>query len=144
MTTTLSKQQIIEIAEQLDCGFRCFWNRKNNELLFVPDLNRNPGMDNDLFADDFEKLDNNFGDYDEIEPLQSNDAFQIMADFTQQLSDSNSLKNKLTVALTNKKPFSQFKITIDNSATYRQQWFDFKADKIQQWVLTQINQLKRG
>ena len=60
---SLTDDQIKEIAEQLDCGFRCFWKRKTNELLFIPDTGRYPESDNEMFAEDIEKLENNFDDY---------------------------------------------------------------------------------
>jgi hypothetical protein len=41
----LTQEQIKEIAEQLDCGFKCYWNRKNNELIFIPDELKHIGMD---------------------------------------------------------------------------------------------------
>jgi hypothetical protein len=131
---TLTEQQRKEIAEQLDCGFRSFWHKPTAELLFVPDLNNNPFTDTEFFEDDLEKLDNNFGDYIEIEKPTSSDSFQIMANFTEQLKDNEKLKNELIKALNKKKPFREFKFVIDNSGIYRQQWFDFKNAQLKQWV----------
>ncbi len=136
----LTEQQIKEIAEQLDCGFRSFWHKPTGELLFVPDLISNPEFDNDLFDADLEKLDNNFSDYFEIEKPTSSDSFEIMANFTEQLSDNNKLKNKLINALNKKKPFREFKFVIDNSGVYRQQWFDFKNAQLKQWVIDKFNE----
>lgn len=131
---SLTKEQIKEIAEQLDCGFRCFWHKKNGDFVFVPDTLRYPDIDIDAWTDEMEKLDNNFGDYKEIAQLESSDSFEIMADFVGTFSDSNRLKDKLIDALNSKKPFSEFKFVIDNSVEFRQKWFDFKNFRIQQWV----------
>ena len=137
---TLTEQQIKEIAEQLDCGFRSFWHRTTNELLFVPDLLSNPEFDGEIFDQDLEKLDNNFGDYIEIEKPNSSDSFEIMANFTERLNDNEKLKNELTKAWNKKKPFREFKFVIDNSGVYRQQWFDFKNAQLKQWVTDKLNE----
>jgi hypothetical protein len=137
---TLTDEQIKEIAEQLDCGFRGFWHKQTSELLFVPDLNNDPFADTEWFADDLEKLENNFDDYIEIEKPHSSDSFEIMANFTEQLDDSNKLKNQLIDALNKKKPFKEFKFIVDNSGIYRQQWFDFKNEQLKQWVSDKFNE----
>jgi len=131
---SLTKEQIKEIAEQLNCGFRCFWHKTNRDFVFVPDTLRYPDIDIDAWNDEMEKLDNNFNDYREIAQLGSSDSFEIMADFVGTLSDSNRLKVKLIDALNKKKPFLEFKFVIDNSGEFRQRWFDFKNLRIQQWV----------
>lgn len=139
--TSLTDVQIKEIAEQLDCGFRCFWNKQTNELMFVPDTNRFPESGNEIFDEDIEKLDNNFGDYDEIESMQSSDSFEIMAEFAEQITDNNKLQRQLIFALNNKKPFSRFKNVIDNSGPYREEWFKFKNEKLKEWVMKKIAEL---
>ena len=131
---SLTKEQIKEIAEQLDCGFRCFWHKKNGDFVFIPDTLRYPDIDIDAWTDEMEKLDNNFGNYKEIAQLESSDSFEIMADFVGTLSDSNRLKDKLIDALNKKNPFREFKFLIDNSGEFRQKWLDFKNFRIQQWV----------
>jgi len=139
--TAITQIQIKEIAEQLDFGFRCFWNQTNNELVFIPDLVKHPEMDDEFYQDDIEKVDNNFSDYVEIKPMESYEAFQIMTGFIDGLQYSNKLKSKLTFALTKKKPFREFKFTIDNSGPFRQQWFDFKDKKLKEWVCKKINEI---
>jgi len=143
--TTLTEEQIKEIAQELDCGNKCFVHKKTNELIFIPDTNRNPTMDSELFEEEMEKIDNNFDDYNVIETLESSESFEIMADFTEQLEDNNKLKTKLTNALSNKKPFREFKVIIDESGAYRQKWFDFREIKLEEVVrnrLYEINDLE--
>ncbi|MCX6238718.1 MAG: UPF0158 family protein [Bacteroidia bacterium] len=139
--TPLTQEQIKEIAEQLDCGFRCFWNKHDGELLFIPDTMKHPDMDTEAWSDEMEKLDDNFFDYKEIDQLESSDSFEIMADFVETLSDSNNLKNKLIDALNRGRPFRGFKFVIDNSGEYRQKWFDFKNMKMQKWVIDRFNEI---
>jgi hypothetical protein len=143
--TTLTEEQIKEIAQELDCGNKCFVHKETNELIFIPDTNRNPTMDTEFFDEEMEKIDNNFDDYNVIETLESKESFEIMADFTEQLEDNNKLKTKLTNALSNKKPFREFKFVIDESGAYRQKWFDFRESKLEEFVrnrLYEINDLE--
>ena len=131
---TLTEQQLNEIADQLDCGFRSFWHRTTGKLLFVPDFDNDTYADTEFFDDELKKLEKSIGGYLEIEKPTSNERFEIMAKFTEQLTGNENLKNELIKALNKKKPFREFKFTIDNSGVYRQQWFDFKNTQLKQWV----------
>jgi hypothetical protein len=73
----------------------------------------------------------------EFEPLESEESFRIMSDFAVQLKNI-PLQNKLLNALSNRKPFTNFKRIIDNSGEFRQQWFNFKDKELQKYVRTQI------
>ncbi len=42
---TLTEAQINEIAEELECGSKCYVHKKTKELVFVPDTLRNPDID---------------------------------------------------------------------------------------------------
>lgn len=137
--TSLTKEQITEIAEQLDCGNRCFVNRRTKLLLFTPNFD-NGFADEEFYAVELEELENNFSDYIEIEQPNSSNSFEIMANFTDQIGDNNNLKDELTKALNNKKPFREFKIVIDNSGVHRQQWFDFKNTQLKQWVIDKFRE----
>lgn len=139
----LTKEQIKEIAEQLDCGFRCFWNKQNGELVFIPDTLKHPEMDTEAWVEEMEKLDNNLHDFKEFEQLESIDSFEIMAQFADTFADSNKLKNKLIDALNKKKPFREFKYVIDNSGEYRQKWFEFKNQNLQKWVQDKFDQINQ-
>lgn len=139
----LTKEQIKEIAEQLDCGFRCFWNKQNGELVFIPDTLKHPEMDTEAWVEEMEKLDNNLHDFKEFEQLESIDSFEIMAQFVDTFADSNKLKNKLIDALNKKKPFREFKYVIDNSGEYRQKWFEFKNQNLQKWVQDKFDQINQ-
>lgn len=133
--STLTEQQIKEIAEEFDCGFRAFWHKKTGELIFTADFSDSGYYGMEIYEDeDQEKLEQNFDDYIEIERPDSRYSFSIMENFTDRLSDNSKLKDKLIHSLNKKKPFSQFKHVIDNSGEYRQQWFDFKEAQLKQWV----------
>jgi hypothetical protein len=137
-TTT---ENIKEIAEQLDCGFRAFIHKTTGQFLFVPDENYLTDIDLDSWDEELEQLENNFTDYYEIDKWTSSEAFETMSEFAEQLTDSN-LQNRLFDALRKNKPFREFKFVIDNSGDYRKQWFDFKNKWQQDFVARQLNRLK--
>jgi len=134
---TFSKQQIKEISDQLDCGFRAFYHKLSGELIFVPDIDKHYNIDTSAWQDELDKLDSNFFDYYEIEAMDARESFSVMADFAEQVSDTN-LRNKLINALNRKKPFREFKFIIDNSGKYRQNWFDFKNNRYLEWTEDQV------
>ena len=138
MPIQLSADQIKEIAEQLDCGFRCFINRQDTNLIFIPDTNKLLSIDTEAWESEINELDNHVGDYLEIEPIGSSDSFLFMEEFIATLDDSNTIKERLRNSINKKKPFMHFKFAIDNSGEFRQKWFDFKKTRIQDWVIARL------
>ena len=134
-----SAENIKEIVEQLECGFRAYIHKTTRQLLFVPDKNNFPNIDS--WDEELEQLENNFTDYCEIDKWTSSEAFEIMSEFTNRLTDNN-LQTQLFKALRKNKPFREFKFVIDNSGDFRQQWFDFKNKCQQDYVARQLNRLK--
>lgn len=134
-------ENIKEIAEQLDCGFRAYMHKTTGHLLFIPDENSLPDIDLDSWEEELELLENNFADYYEFDKWTSNESYQIMSEFADQLTD-NYLQSRLLDALRRNKPFREFKFVIDNSGIFRQQWFDFKNKWQQEFVAKQLNRLK--
>jgi Uncharacterised protein family (UPF0158) len=135
---TFTKEQIKEIAEQLDCGFRAFYHKQNGELIFVPNTEKNFSMDTEAWEEELDKLDENYLDYKEVHAMESNDSFTVMEDFANQVNDT-TLEEKLFNALNRKHPFREFKFVIDNSGEYRNAWFDFKNKRYFEWVENQIS-----
>lgn len=147
----LDKFQIKEIAENLDCGLNCYWNRKTNEILFLPeelgclldDDSDESDIGNQWLQEDFDRIKNNLEDIVLIEKPNSKYSFGIMEAFADQLPNKLDLKSKLFQALERNKPFREFKFEIDNS-DYRDEWFSFKALKLQQWVEEQIEEIEEN
>jgi len=134
----LTPKQINEIAEQLDCGFRCYIHKQTRKMIFLPDLNSHPDMDTEPWEDDMERIDNNIGEYLVIEPPESNESFEIMERFAESLDEGTKLKKRLFWALSNRNPFRNFKNEIDYDGTHRQQWFDFKHECLKEWVIERV------
>ena len=134
---TFTKEQLKEISEQLDCGFRAFYHKQTGDLIFVPDTTQFYDMDTEAWQDEFDKLEKSFSEYHEIDGMEASESFRVMADFTEQLTDIK-LRNKLLDALNRKKPFREFKFVIDSAGQERQNWFDFKNKRYIDWTEEQI------
>jgi hypothetical protein len=136
------KNIIKEIAENLDCGNNCYYNSKTNEILTIPNF-ENTSDEQELkefFRDDLNKISEHKADFIKFEVLESFESFKIMERFSEQMSDQN-FKSKLKNVLENKKPFQNFKNSIDNS-DFRQEWFDFKENELEKIVEIQLNRRK--
>ena len=136
---SLTNDEIKEIADQLDCGNRCYINKETGEIKTTPDFN-DGFADEELWADVLEELEENWDKYIEIEKMESHESFDLMAEFAENV-DSRELRDSLINALNKKHPFQNFKWVIDNSGPYRQRWFDFKAQKLLNWVENKLDEI---
>jgi len=137
-----TEKQIQEIAENLDCGMRCFYNLKTGEIKTLLDFDSWIGADEELWEEESKEIDENWDDYFEFEGFESHESFKIMEDFAEIVEDTK-LRNNLINALNRPKPFRNFKWQIDNSGDYRQQWFDYKNMRYIQWIKEQIDLNKK-
>lgn len=133
----LTKDQIKEIAEQLDCGFKCYVNKETGTIQSVINFDKWLGGDEDPWAEVTKELEENWDKYIEVDGMESKDSFNVMADFAENV-DSVELRESLIKALNRKHPFQNFKWVIDNSGPYRQKWFDFKNQRYIEWVEDQL------
>jgi len=137
----VSKSVVNKIAQELDCGFDCYYNSKTNEIIAIPNFTQ--FSDEEDFKEDFrnnlEKIENHQKDFIKFEVLESFESFKIMELFVEQLPDQN-LKSELKNVLANKKPFQNFKHKVDHS-DFRQNWFEFKQKELEKKV---ENELERG
>ena len=134
----LTKDQIKEVAEELDCGMKCYINKETGIIKSVPDFDSWQTGDTELWEDILNELDENWGNYLEIERMESHESFDIMVEFAEDV-DSRELHDTLINVLNRKQPFSNFKWVIDNSGPYRQKWFDFKTQSLKDWVIAQLD-----
>jgi|TARA_R110002110_G_C13269652_1_gene701593 hypothetical protein len=135
-----SRQHIIkEIAQELDCGFDCYYNSKTDEVIGIPNFAQMTDEEtfNEAFGADLKKIETQKEEFIKFEVLESFESFKIMERFVEQLSDKN-LQSELENVLANKKPFKNFKYLIDHS-DYRQDWFDFKLKELEKTVESQLN-----
>ncbi len=133
----LNDVQIYEIAQNLECGLKCYIHIKTGEIESIIDFDVNYGVDEDLWEDVINKINDNIDDYYEFVAPNSNDSFRLMESFINEVADKQ-LQDKLLRALIKAKPFRNFKWEIDNSGKYRQIWFDFKQNFYIEWVKKQL------
>jgi len=134
------KNIIKEIAENLDCGNDCYYNPKTDEIVAIPNFSHisEEKEFKAIFQADLKKVDNQKANFIKFEVLESFESFKIMERFVEQMDDQQ-FQSELENSLQNKKPFQNFKHSIDNS-NYRQKWFDFKQKELEKIVETQLNQ----
>ena len=134
-----SKLKIIkEIAQVLDSGFNCYYNPKTDEIVTIPNFGQISDEDEfrETFGVELEKVKKSKAEFIKIEVLESFKSFKIMERFISQIADKQ-LQAQLENILERKKPFPNFKNSIDNS-DYRQNWFDFKQNELEKIVETQL------
>lgn len=133
----ISEENIAEIADWLDMGMRCFYHKSTGEVEYHPDP-IHADFDPEFWEETIEKIENDWDNYVQFEPMNSREAFQIMEDFANSLEDPQ-FKNIALGQLSRPKPFSNFKFLIDNS-DYREDWFAFKKRAYMAWVKREIEE----
>jgi len=134
------KQNIVKsIAQELDCGFDCYYNSKTNETIAIPSFSQFLDEEHfkEAFQTDLQKIKKNQSDFIKFEVLRGFESFKIMELFAGQITDKK-LKTELEIILTSKKPFQNFKHKI-NRSNFRQSWFEFKQNMLEQIVERQLD-----
>lgn len=131
-----SPAQIKEMAEQIDCGFCCYYHKISGEIVSIPDFDDRMDDIEEFFGEDLAKIKKDKKNFLKIEKPSSRESFEIMEDFVEEVEDPR-LRDELNYALNHKKPFAHFKFIVENSH-YRQEWFDFKVKQLQKLVINQI------
>ena len=135
----LNQETINEIAGQLEIGNNCFINKETKEIKFTPDFDANPYYDEETWKEELQFLEmvDEDDDWIKIESMTSHHSFRMMEEFIDTV-DNMHLKSGLIKALEGKNPFRNFKISIDDSGAYREQWFRFKEEGLRRWVEEQL------
>ncbi|MBI1308106.1 MAG: hypothetical protein GC181_15990 [Bacteroidetes bacterium] len=138
---SLTEKQIEEIAELLETGMVCYIHRITGEIESLPKTEENEfffSADEELpWQDVLDKIEKDRDNYHIIEGMQSSEAFEVMQNFADQITD-NYFRDKIYRILSNKNPFRHFKTLIDSSP-YRQHWFDFKKLAYIDFVRKQVS-----
>jgi hypothetical protein len=130
---------IEEIAGELEIGAICYYHIKTGELKSLPDPHRFDNIEDELWEEDSNEINENIDDYIEFENITTRMSFEMMSEFASTVKDK-SFQSHLFNELQKSKPFSKFKNAIDNSVTYRNKWFEFKEQKFIEWVEKQLEQ----
>lgn len=138
----MSPEEIKEIAEELDCGMQAFVHKTSKALIFIPDQDQFYGNDMEPWEEQLNELETNRTAYFEVEKWKSFEAFEMMTEFAEQLTENAALQNQLLKALNKRKPFREFKFVIDNEDEYREKWFAFKDNWQQEYVRKKLVELE--
>jgi Uncharacterised protein family (UPF0158) len=130
----MTDEQINELADNLDCGLRCFVHKTRKTIVTT----NNSDSDSELWDEVNDEIETNSESYVEIEKMDSHESFRLMERFIDTV-DNSQLRNKLEEALRRPRPFANFKFDIDHSGPYRQKWFDFKRQQMIEWVRGQLS-----
>lgn len=133
------KNIIKEIVENLDCGNDCYYNLKTNEIITIPNFSHTSDEEefNEVFRADLLKIEERKAEFMKFEILESFESFKIMERFVEQMTDQK-FQSELENILRKKKPFQNFKHSIDHS-DLRQEWFSFKQSELEKIVENQLN-----
>jgi hypothetical protein len=122
MENQLSKKQVYDISQELQCGMKVFVNTETLEYKSVMDMD---DMDDFGFWDEeLEEIDNTWKKFFTIEKMSSIEGFQIMEKFVDELEEGYFRDNLIKI-LERKSPFANFKAEVESSK-FREQWFEFR------------------
>lgn len=134
------QEVISDIAQEIDMGMTCFFNTDTMEYDTAPGESCSAsciGEYDDLYQEVYDKV-NSWEHTIRIEPPTSRQSFMIMERFIENcIPDHDAIKNRLWTAISERKPFKNFKAIIDDSK-YREHWFDYKQSQMEQLVLEQL------
>lgn len=132
----VTEKQFAEIADLLLSGMVCVIEKSTGKIDSHP-------KDMDFFEDEenpweelIEKVEKDWESYILIDTMPGNESFNVMKNFTDKLEEGK-LKVSLINALEKAKPFRNFKNIVDDSAEYRQKWFDYLLQENIKWVKMQ-------
>lgn len=131
-----SDAQIKEIADSLEAGFICYVHRQTGEVLEVPDVSDPFSGEFEAWYDVLNQVEQHPEDYLKIKPMDSTQAYQVMADFAEELPEGDFRERALD-RLSARKPFRNFKDLVEDSE-YREDWFAFRTKAYQKWVREQL------
>ena len=164
-TAKISDEQISEMAEMLDTGYHvCYVNPDTGEveIIFTNEMLREYGIswDDDEEDEDGGDEESTHGWQDEfnadvkaqmariyswqhfvrIEKPESHEAFGFMENFVDEVIPEGKLKKQFWNALSKKHPFRNFNHMVHN-CEYREEWFKFKKNAMEEYVRKQINKI---
>lgn len=121
----------------LDTGMVCFYHKPSGEMDCYPDELRNPGFDEEPWAEIMNKIEENYSDYIRFEGMNSHEAFRVMEDFIAEINNIPT-HNKFISAISRKKPFSNFNNLLHYYPELREKWFKYKLERYIEYVKEQI------
>jgi hypothetical protein len=131
----ITLKQINEVAQELEAGMKVYINKETLEIKPILDWEDSYG-DTEIRDEEMEEIEKNWFNYQVVEKMESWEAFKIMEEFAE-LVDDKELSNELIKILSRKSPFANFKAEVEASP-YRQNWFDFRLGRYEDYVKEQL------
>ena len=122
----LTRNQIENIAEELESGMKVYLNIETMEIKTILDWDDNYLSSEDEWDDDLKEIENNFDKYIMFEKMDSRESYRVMENFVDLVEDTE-LKNKLDLGLSLSKPFRNFKDIIDSK---KQKYIEYVIEQI--------------
>ncbi len=79
----LTEKQIEEIADNLHCGMRCFYNLKTGDIRTLLNFDNWIGADEEPWEEESKEIDENLDDYFEFTGFEAHESFRVMVDFAE-------------------------------------------------------------
>ena len=126
----ITSEKINEIAQELEAGMKVYLNRETLEI--KPILDWEDISDNEIWEEEVEDILKEWSSYLVISKMESREAFRVMEEFADSVDDE-VFREGLIKILNRKSPFANFKAEVESSP-YRQNWFDFRLKKYEDYV----------
>ena len=136
MQIEIKPETLKEIAEYLDMGMLCFYNKTNGEVESYPDELEDSGLEDD-WAEITDRIAAAPSNYLQIEKMRSNEAFKVIERFIDKI-DHTPARNKFIAAISHKKPFAHFNEMLSYYPDIREQWFVYKQNCYIEFVKRQF------
>lgn len=136
MAMEIKPETLKKIAQYLDAGMLCFYNKINGELEYYPDELEYSGLE-DEWAEVTSKIEASPDDYLQIEKMTSREAFEAMENFIDGINHIPT-HNKFIDAISRKKPFAHFNGILSYYPDLREQWFAYKLQNYIEFVKSKI------
>jgi hypothetical protein len=140
MNEKYTPELIKNIAEYIGCGLVCFLNPETFEVIKIPQgfLEENEYFEEDFYQADLDRIEHDWGKTIRIEPPESFESFKFMERFASDEIKDKPMQGKLFNALSQGKPFRNFKNIVESSE-FRQQWFDYYQLCLEKYVRDQMS-----
>lgn len=137
----MTNNQLREITGDLDLGFKCWIHKETLECVVVPNEDRFPEMEEDMWKEELRKIRMDRKKYVEIKPMDPRSSFRVMEEFIASVDDE-PLRERLEQAIRRPRPFFNFNGEVDRGGPYRDKWFAFRERKLMDWVEEQVLRIK--
>jgi hypothetical protein len=138
MPVIITPEKINKIAQELDCGMKCFYHIATGDIESYPDeLKGHEEFEEEFWKDIIKKVKKNHKQYISFEGMESHESFRLMETFIGNIEDGNT-RTYFEEAICLKKPFQQFKACLQEYDGLQQQWYQFKNEQFIKWVENQL------